>query len=490
VRPHRRRRGQLPGRQQGRQGRLDPGLPLLGRQVQQPHVLPVRPPRLPGHPGVVGPPVRHRRVQVLAVDVAGERPRLARQPAADVAVVDEVLVLAAQPLHRLHQRPRVPDLDLLRPDPHLHRLADQPRRHRVGVVLDPDGAAPAHLDPRPLHRLQPPGRQRPQAGQLRRQPLLPAGVAARGQLPQELPVRRPAGEVAAAPQQQRLLDRLLEAPVPLLAVAVLVAARRVRGLRFQPVMGQQRPVLGRVPLGAALVVDGQRHAVGAVPPRHTAQLPQGVLQPLAEAGEALRGADAHVLPIRVGEHEVVDQVGERLALEGHAQGLHVGEVRGPQPAGLMHLGEEHLPGRPVLRLPLPHAPLQRPPAPLPIRARRLALQPLQQRLGLQPHLAPEQLLQLRPHGGKGVRPGPPGARPGLLAGQPGLVTVLAGGLAVHVGAPRGSGQRGPPEEGLPQFLDLGVRGPSAGTHRQLLSSEVAAVLGRARTPAQTFSGEG
>jgi hypothetical protein len=357
-----------------------------------------------------------------------------------MAIVNEVLVLAAQPLHRLHQGPRVPDLDLLRPDPHLHRLADQPRRHRVGVVLDPDGAAPAHLDPRPLDRLQPGGRQRPQAGQLRRQPLLTAGVAARDQLPQELPVRRPAGEVATAPQQERLFDRLLEAPVPLLAVAVLVAARRVRGLRLQPVMGQQRPVLGRVPLGTALVVDGQRHAVGAVPLRHPAQLPQGVLQALAEAGEALRGAHAHVLPIRVGEHEVVDQVGERLALDGHAQGLHVREVRGPQPARLMHLGEEDLLGRAVLRLPLPHAPLQRPPAPLPVRPRHLALQPLQQRLGLQARLAPQKLLQPRPHGGQRIRAGPPGARPGPLAGQSGLVAVLAGGLAIHVGAPRGSGQ--------------------------------------------------
>jgi hypothetical protein len=401
-----------------------------------------------------------------------------------------MLVLAAEPLHRLHQRPRVPDLDLLRTDPHLHRLADQPRRHRVGVVLDPDGAAPAHLDPRPLDRLQPAGRQRPQARQLRRQPLLPAGVAPRHQLPQELPVRGPAGEVATAPQQQRLLDRLLEAPVPLLAVAVLVAARRVRGLRLQPIMGQQGPVLGRVPLGTALVVDGQRHAVGAVPLRHPAQLRQGVLQPLAEAGKALRGAHAHVLPIRVGEHEVVDQVGERLALEGHAQGLHVREVRGPQPARLMQLGEEHLLGRPVLRLPLPHAPLQRPPAPLPVRPRHLALQPLQQRLGLQARLPLEQFRQLRPHRGQGVGTGPPGARPGPLAGQSGLVAVLAGGLAIHVGTPRGSGQRGPPEEGLPQFLDLGVGGAAAGTHRQLLSPEVAAVLGRARTPAQTFSGEG
>jgi hypothetical protein len=362
-----------------------------------------------------------------------------------MAVVDVVLLLAAEPLHRLHQRPRVPDLDLRRADPHLDRLADQPRRHRVGVVLHPDGAAPAHLDPLPLHRLQPAGRQGPQAGQLRRQLLVPAGVAPRHQLAQELPVRGPADEVAAAAQQQRLRDRLLEAAVPLLAVAVLVPARRVGGLRLQPVMGQQRPVLGRVLLGAALVVDGQRHAIGAVPLRHPAQFPEGVLQPLAEAGEALRGAHADVLPVRVGEHEVVDQVGEGLALDGHAQGVHVAEVGGPQAARLMHLGEEHFLGRAVLRLPLPHAPLQRPAAAFPSLAGDLPLQPLQQGLGLQPGFALEQFLQPRPDASQGIGPGAPEARRAPLAGQFGLVAVLPGGLAIHVGAHRGLRQRSPPQ---------------------------------------------
>ena len=357
-------------------------------------------------------------------------------------------------------------------------------------MLDPDGAAPAHPQPLPLHRLQAAGRQRPQARPLRRQPLAPARVPPRRHLPQELPVRLPAGEVPAAAQQQRLLDRLLEAAVPLLAVAVLVPAGRVGRLRLQPVMGQQRPVPRRVLLGTALVVHRQRHAVGAVPLRHAPQLGQGVLQPLAEAGEALRGAHADVLPVGVREHEVVDQVRERLALEGHAQGVHVREVRGPQPARLVHLGEEHLLGRPVPRLPLAHAPLQRPAGPLPGRAGGLALQPLQERLGLQRRLALQQLLQPRPHRGQRVRPGPPGAGPALLAGQAVGVAVLAGGLAVHAGAHRRLGQRCPPVQPLPQFQDLGVRGASAGVHRQLLSPEVAVVLAAALAPVQTISGEG
>jgi hypothetical protein len=85
----------------------------------------------------------------------------------------------------------------------------------------------------------------------------------------------------------------------------------------------------------------------------------------------------------MGKHEVVRQVRERLPGDGHAQAVQVGEVRGPQTTRLMHLGEEDFLGRPVLGLPLTHAPLQRPPRPLPRPPRHLALQPLQQGLGLQ-----------------------------------------------------------------------------------------------------------
>jgi hypothetical protein len=45
---------------------------------------------------------------------------------------------------------------------------------------------------------------------------------------------------------------------------------------------------------------------------------------------------------------MVHQMRERLPLNGHAQLVQVTEVRGAQPARLMHLGEEHFLGRPVL----------------------------------------------------------------------------------------------------------------------------------------------
>jgi hypothetical protein len=199
----------------------------------------------------------------------------------------------------------------------------------------------------------------------------------------ELPVLLPAAEVPAATQQQLLLQRLLEAAMALLAVAVLVPAVRIRGLGHHAIVTHQGLITGRVPLGVPVLVNGQRHAVGAMTLGHPPQFPQRLLPAVTEAGEALRKAQRHVLPVRVGQHEVVQQVRKRLTLDGHPQLVQVGEVRRAQPAWFMHLAEEHFLGRSVLRLPLPNPAFQRAPVTPPVRARVLPLEPVHQRLGLQ-----------------------------------------------------------------------------------------------------------
>jgi hypothetical protein len=55
-----------------------------------------------------------------------------------------MFALPTQPRHTLHHFAGIPDLDLLQADPRFHLFADQPRRHRVGVVFDPDGAPTPH----------------------------------------------------------------------------------------------------------------------------------------------------------------------------------------------------------------------------------------------------------------------------------------------------------------------------------------------------------
>ena len=203
-------------------------------------------------------------------------------------------------------------------------------------------------------------------------------------------------------------------------------------LAHQPVVPQQ----GLITLGEGGPVRPRRHRgcqpVGAMTLRHAAQREQGILQPLAEALVALGEAHRAGLPVRVRQHEVVDQVLQRPARDGHPQVGAVREVAGTQPPGVVHLGKEHLLGRSVQGPPLLDTPLQR--AELAVReAAGVATSKRgEQRLGLQSGLALQQFGQFGPHLGERVGSGPPVAiHASDLAGQPAEPAVLAGGLGVE-----------------------------------------------------------
>jgi hypothetical protein len=261
---------------------------------------------------------------------------------------------------------------------------------------------------------------------------LPVGIELCEQLLQETLVLLPTGEVPAAPQQQRLLQGPLELPVALLAVAVLVGLPRLDRLTFQTVVTQKRSVTLRE---QGTLRPGWHRRCQPIRAMHlgdATQLPQRVLQSLAQTLIALREADRPRLPVRVGQHEVVDQVRERLALDGHAQVAAVGEVAGTQPSRLMHLGEEHFLGGPVQGPPLLDAPLQRPHLPVGKAAGIAALQLGEQRLGLQAGVQLQQRLQLGPDLGERIHAGTPVAVHAFdLTGQPAEAAVLAGGLGRH-----------------------------------------------------------
>jgi hypothetical protein len=251
-------------------------------------------------------------------------------------------------------------------------------------------------------------RQRSQQGPLLGQAGRPAGVLVVEHPPQERRVVLPAGEVPAAPQHQRLVHGGLEAVVALLHVAVLVALARPDRLPLQPVVPEQRLVaLLESLLPSRPRLDRRRQPVGAVELRHSAEFPQGVLQPLAEALVALREADRARLPVGVRQHEVVDQVGEGAAVDRHAQPRAVGEVAGRQPAGAVHLGEEDLPGRAALGPPPLDPPLQGPQLAVGEAAGMTPSQVVEEGLRLQSGLGPERRLQLVPELGEGVGSGPP-----------------------------------------------------------------------------------
>ncbi len=252
----------------------------------------------------------------------------------------------------------------------------------------------------------------------------------------------------------------------LLDIAVLVGLPRRDRLRLQAVVSQQLPVSSREPLGVGIGPDRGAEPVGAVQPGNSSQFPQGILQPVAQALPALREADGAGLPVRIGEHEMVDQVVERLADDRDAQLGHVREVRGTEPTRFMGLREEHLLGRPFEGPPLFDPPLQGPQLPVREAAREAALQVEEEGLGLKPGVEPELLLEFGPDVLERVLPGPPGVRGLPLGGEAVRVAVLACRLLVDARLVGGPGQGGFGLEQLPQPPELAVRdhpfAPSSG----------------------------
>ena len=371
------------------------------------------------------------------VAVVRERTRLAHQPVDHVTAVDPMLAAATQTRHSFHTLLGVPHLDLFRPDPRLHPLAEQTARHRVDIALDMNRAASIDPHRSPLARFQTAGRQRTQLLQFLSQKLLPVAVELRDQLPQERLVGCPALEVPAATQQQRLLQRPLEPMMALFAVAVLVALACLDGLPLQAVVPQQALVTHaeRRPLRSRR--HRCRKPIRAVQLRHAAQFPQGVLQALAQALVALRETDRPRLPVRVRQHEVVDQVLKHHALDCHPQTAAVREVAGTQPARIMHLAEEHLLRRAVQSPPLLDPPLQRPQLAVGELAGEAALQIREQGLRFQARVDGKQLLELRPDRGERIGFGTPvPVHEPDLAGQPAQLAVLASGLRVDAGPSR------------------------------------------------------
>ena len=441
----------------------------LGRQVEHLQIILVRSVTILRLQGVVSTAECGRRVELFPVNVAGKGARLPHQPADDVPIIDVVLILATQPRHMLHQGVGIPHFDLLDADAHVDKLADQAGRHRIGVMPDLQGASLTYAQALTLLCLQASRRKAAQRGQLRSQGSLTPRVALPRQVLQKDLVGWSVGKIPAAPQQQGLRHRLLETPVALFTIAVLVRAGGVGSFGSYSVMRHQGPVLGGELLGLAVRVHRQTHAVGTVAPRRTAQGPHRVLKALAQAGEALREAHGYVFPVRVRQHEVVQQMIEQLAGDRHAQAAHVREVRRPQATGLMDLSEVDLFGRAVLRLPATHPPLQRAPQRVRILPRISALQPAEQGDRLQSRFAPQHLRQLRPHFCQRIRPRSPGPRWPRLTGQFGLVPILPSTLAIHTRLHRRLLQRCLLVQPHPQFLHLGIRHPAHRPHWQPLS---------------------
>ena len=432
----------------------------MRRVVQQGQVLFGLPAFVEGFPeAVVGQPETRRREEVVAVSVVRERPRFADQRVDDVTVVHRVLVPADQTRQRVGELVREPDFDAVGVEPGLHPFADQPAVDRIVAAVDVDQApgidAAAHLEPAGLTLLGKVLQSRDLLGEA----IPPTPVADGHQFPEKADVLLATGEVPAAAQQQRLVDGGLEVVVRRFGVAVLVRLPGVDPLPRQTVMAQEIPVAGLKFPRRRVVVHRRAEAVAAVLARHAAEFPQGVLQPLGERFERLRRAQAHRFPIRIRQHEMVCQVGERRPGDGDAERIHAGEIRRGQIAGPVYLAKDRQFPRTVAGPPLPHPPFERAPVRIEELAGMALAEPVEQRLGLELRLRPQLRFDLRPDRRERVDPGAIGSRrllPAAHARQRRVVPVMAGRLLGHPCPPGRLGQRSTLVEKSSQFADLAI----------------------------------
>jgi hypothetical protein len=398
-----------------------------------------------------------RREEILAVGVGGERPRLADQRVDDMSVVNRVPVPAHQSRQGIYLPIGEPDFDAVGEEPRFDLLANQATVNRIGVAMQVNRTSRVHPTADFQTRRQTPVGQIPQRSPFLGEPTHAPGVARLHDAVQEVHILPARGEISATPQQESLIDGGLEVPVRRLGVAVLVRLADVDPLARQSVVGQQVAVAGLELPRRRQVVDGGAQAVAAVASRHAAQLPQGVLQSLRERLERLGGAERHRLPVRVGQHEVIDQVVERLAGDGDRERVHAREVRRGKVAGLVDRAEDDGAVRPVQGPPLPHPPLEGPAVGVEELPRMLTPEPVEKSLGREFRLGLESLLDLDPDLGEGIDPSAIGPRGLPGAGQFPPIPILACRLLAHSRSPCGQVQRKGRLQLPPQLTYLTIR---------------------------------
>ena len=192
-----------------------------------------------------------------------------------------------------------------------------------------------------------------QAKQLLLQLPLYQAIASLHHLPDEAGVVVDSVKIAAAPQDEGLVDGVLQAVVGVLGDAVFMALAGIDAGGAEAIVVQQGGVIvvKSAAAAAAQFVGGSRGIVAAHHLWNAAQGPEGILQSLLQGQEGLAGGDLSVAPSRVAEYQLEQQVGVGLSGDGHLEFAAVGEVELGLPSRRMHLGEVHLLIRPMQRPP-------------------------------------------------------------------------------------------------------------------------------------------
>src|SRR5258708_10343024 len=112
-------------------------------------------------------------------------------------------------------------------------------------------------------------------------------------------------------------------------IAVFMGYAGIVPGRLHAVMSQERMIAwGKIlfPSSAALL-HRRSQMIGPMQAGHSANLPQAVLQPFCESLEAFAETQTHGFHIRVREHEMVEQMGKRLACQGDQEVIHMRKIR-------------------------------------------------------------------------------------------------------------------------------------------------------------------
>jgi len=240
-------------------------------------------------------------------------------------------------------------------------MADQTRGNGVEHAAKQEAAAASDGDEILLEVRGAARRQCLEQGPLDLQFAAAVSIGTTDDLSNEPAVEWQIGEVAAAAQQQRLLQGLLGMAMTGLNGAVLVRDTSVIAGGDHAVMRTKSFVaLGLIPGGIAIkIAERRRKAVAAMFVWRTAERPQGILQSLSQGNEAFT-AEHHFSMLPAGERqpEVIEPVGQADAGDGDAERVGVGEVRQTLLFWRVHLTEDHVAFRPVHRLPDMHPALQ------------------------------------------------------------------------------------------------------------------------------------
>lgn len=123
-----------------------------------------------------------------------------------------------------------------------------------------------------------------------------------------------------------MFDCPFQSMVALLDVPVFVCLAGLGLSAFESVVAKESLVVARELLGVLDLLDRGAEAIGLMDSGHPAERPESILDPDAQTLEALGEANRAGLPVRIRQNEVVEQVRERLALDGDLELVHRGEV--------------------------------------------------------------------------------------------------------------------------------------------------------------------